>query len=300
MSTLTPEDFEPLRGKIVEYTQQGKGSIFVRLAFHDAGTFHKDLGKGGGATVRYLLGIAQNAGLEFIIHALEDARGELNLNPAISNADIYQFAAVVAIETMGGPRIPFRPGRVDLSEQDAQEILNFHVDHGIDILPKPNNQERLRTVFGKYNFGDKDIVVLSGAHTVGSALVPEDIDPRLPGQQHLVDVVMENPRKTWSLDNQHFDNDYFVQVYKNQWSANIIFLKGEKGKKVWFDTNTAKMMLFETDFVLITNQAFKKIGKLYRDDNELFKNDFAVTFQRLSELGHESTLGENINGPREV
>ena len=39
--------------------------------------------------------------------------------PTVSTADLWAFAGCVAIESMGGPKIPFRPGRVDGGKADC-------------------------------------------------------------------------------------------------------------------------------------------------------------------------------------
>jgi len=282
-------DFETIRPKLVELTNEGLGSVFVRLAFHDAGSFHKDLGKGGGASVRFLLDVSQNAGLSKVIQILEEIKPE-----NMSHADLYQFAAVVAIETLGGPRISFRGGRRDYTEEEAQEILKFHEDNNIDILPKPNREERLRDVFAKYGFGDEEIVIITGAHTIGAAMVPHDLDPRPGKQTEEVEEIKQNPRKAWSRTPKVFDNDYFIQLYKEQWGSVVVFLSGDQGKKVWFDSSTKSLMLFETDFILKTDPVLRKLGKKYKADNELFKTDFARVFKNLGKLGHADTLGHRV------
>jgi cytochrome c peroxidase len=55
-----------------------------------------------------------NAGLHVARGLLEPLHKKY---PSLSISDLWQFAAVVAIEEMGGPKIPFRPGRVDKPDE---------------------------------------------------------------------------------------------------------------------------------------------------------------------------------------
>merc|ERR1719150_379815 len=86
--------------------------------------------------------------------------------PGISWADLIQLASATAIEVVGGPKIPMRYGRLDGVPTELQPA-----PFG---LPNPCFDEdpakHLRYVFRKYdNMSDKDIVALSGAHTLGRA-----------------------------------------------------------------------------------------------------------------------------------
>ncbi|KAL2907241.1 L-ascorbate peroxidase 5 peroxisomal, partial [Bienertia sinuspersici] len=82
-------------------------------------------------------------------------RTELN-NPANNG---IKLAGVIAVEVTGGPFIPFIPGRPDApNQQDKGE------------LPNPNGgAQHLRDIFYRMGLNDRDIVVLSGSHTLGRA-----------------------------------------------------------------------------------------------------------------------------------
>ena len=99
------------------------GPILVRLAWHDSGTFDKDIDadwpSAGGAvgSIRFEPEIKHgaNAGLSGAIELLEPVKLAY---PSVSYADLFQMAAARAIETAGGPKIPMRYGRVDASSGD--------------------------------------------------------------------------------------------------------------------------------------------------------------------------------------
>ena len=89
--------------------------IFIRLAWHSSGTYDAASGTGGsnGAGMRFETEAAdpENAGLHSARAFLEPVKKKF---PGISYSDLWILAAYVGIEYTGGPKIPFRPGRVDM------------------------------------------------------------------------------------------------------------------------------------------------------------------------------------------
>jgi catalase (peroxidase I) len=86
----------------------------VRLGWHDAGTYCVETKTGGAnGSIRCLpeSGHGANAGLAWAVEQLNKIHDK---HPEISYADLYQLASVVAIEHAGGPKIPFKMGRVDV------------------------------------------------------------------------------------------------------------------------------------------------------------------------------------------
>ena len=89
------------------------GPLFIRLAFNDAATFDcKDRtgGANGSIRTRKELSHAANAGLERAVHLLAPVKAKF---PSLSSSDLFQLAAVVAVEAAGGPPIGFQAGRRD-------------------------------------------------------------------------------------------------------------------------------------------------------------------------------------------
>jgi cytochrome c peroxidase len=99
-----------------DYDDGSYGPLLVRLAWHAAGTYDKDTKTGGsnGATMRFEPESKHgaNAGLAVARNLLEDVKKQF---PNISYADLWSLAGVVSIQEMGGPVIPWRPGRIDKS-----------------------------------------------------------------------------------------------------------------------------------------------------------------------------------------
>lgn len=87
--------------------------VMVRLAWHDSGTYSvADKTGGANGSIRFMpeSGHGANAGLKIAMDLLEPIKAK---HPEISYADLYQLASVYAVEFAGGPKIPFKLGRVD-------------------------------------------------------------------------------------------------------------------------------------------------------------------------------------------
>jgi len=286
-----------------------KGPPFLRLSFHDFGTFHVEHGKGGGASVRLLLpdgkkpdeltSLPQNAGLMRTIKALEPIHKEFD----ISWSDLFVFAGVVAVKTLGGPTIPFKFGRVDLEEKEAEDLMNFYKNKYANsghhwklmVLPKPNHPELLVKFYKeKFGFGIRDIVTFNGAHTVGGTTFPDKV------------------KRTWTSTPQKFSNNYYVGLFNLNWPPDGTLPahdedKEDKDKRlVWRDGDDQKLILLETDFCQKTNlnriedeihQEMRKIAEEYAADENSFFRNFADVFSRASEMGWSNL--QQVNVPEE-
>lgn len=84
---------------------------------------------------------------------------------SINRLIFLALAGITAIEAMGGPQIPWEPGRQDYeSEQSAAE----HRGDVSNRLPDGAlGAAHIRDVFGRMGFSDQEIVALSGAHNLG-------------------------------------------------------------------------------------------------------------------------------------
>ncbi|PPS10207.1 hypothetical protein GOBAR_AA10438 [Gossypium barbadense] len=146
---------------------------------------------------------------------------------------------VVAVEVTGGPTIDFVPGRKDS-----------------DICPKegrlPNATKgapHLKDIFYRMGLSGKDIVALSGGHTLGRA------HPERSG--------FDGP---WTNEPLKFDNSYFVEL-----------LKGE----------SEGLLKLPTDIALMDYPEFREYVELYAKDEDAFFRDYAESHKRLSELGFD-------------
>ncbi|KAK2977605.1 hypothetical protein RJ640_007241, partial [Escallonia rubra] len=175
-----------------------------------------------------------NNGLEIGVRLLEPIKEQF---PILSYGDFYQLAGVVAVEVTGGPEIPFHPGRQDKSEPPPEGRLP----------DAKNGVHQLREVFGRMGLSDKDIVALSGGHTLGRC--------------HKERSGYEGP---WTTDPLIFDNSYFKEL-----------LSGEK----------EGLIQLPSDKALLEDPVFRSFVEKYAKDEDAFFADYAEAHLKLSELG---------------
>ena len=228
----------------------------VRLAWHSSGTFDKKDGSGGSnsASMRFEPESADgaNAGLEKARALLAPIAEKY---PELSIADLWIRAGCKAIELCGGPKINFQAGRVD-ADDNSKCKTSVLPDAALDAA-------HLRDVFYRMGFDDKEIVCLSGAHTLGSC--------------HTDRSGFDGP---WTENPTTFDNSYFTNLLEKKW-----VVREWDGPKQYTDEETKKLMMLPTDMALITDDKFKPHVEFYAKDQKAFFDDFAVAFAKLTELG---------------
>ncbi|CDY71696.1 BnaAnng38510D, partial [Brassica napus] len=187
-----------------------------------------------------------NKGLDIAVRLLEPIK---DLFPILSYADFYQLAGVVAVEITGGPEIPFHPGRLDKVEPPPEGRLP-QATKGVD---------HLREVFGRMGLNDKDIVALSGGHTL--VLLALTIVLHFLGRCHKERSGFEGP---WTQNPLIFDNSYFKEL-----------LSGEK----------QGLLQLPTDKALLEDPIFRPLVERYAADEDAFCEDYTKAHLKLSELG---------------
>ncbi|RDX93617.1 L-ascorbate peroxidase, cytosolic [Mucuna pruriens] len=246
-----------LRGFIAE---KRCAPLMLRLAWHSAGTYDVTSKTGGPfGTIKHAAEIAHvaNNGLEIAVRLLEPLKAEF---PILSYADFYQLAGVVAVEITGGPEIPFHPGREDKLEPPPEGRLP----------DATKGSDHLRDVFGKaMGLSDKDIVALSGGHTLGAA--------------HKERSGFEGP---WTSNPLIFDNSYFKEL-----------LSGEK----------EGLLQLPTDKALLTDPVFRPLVDKYAAVSRYqLRSDRVMKFisgllkppkQRLGGFGEARDSDLNSFGP---
>ncbi|KIM69539.1 peroxidase [Scleroderma citrinum Foug A] len=261
--TPTKEDYQKVYNTVAhildeagEYDDGSFGPVIVRLAWHASGTFDKATGTGGSnfATMRFepesLHGA--NNGLHVAREVMEKVKQQY---PWISYGDLWTLAGVAAIQEMAGPKIPWRPGRVDGLASDATPDGR---------LPDASQgSQHVRDIFYRMGFNDQEIVALIGAHALGRC------HPDRSG--------FEGP---WTFAPTTFTNDFYKLLFEEKW----VWRKWG-GPKQYQDKKTGTLMMLPTDYVLTQDKNFKKFAKAYADDQDLFFKDFSAAFAKLLELG---------------
>jgi L-ascorbate peroxidase len=278
---------EAIRAFILE---ENCGPILVRLAWHDSGTFDASVtswptcgGANGSIRFEQELKHGANAGLAKGIAFLREFT---EAHPTLSWADIIQLASATAIECMGGPKIPVKYGRLDADRCPAEGNLPdakppFGTGH-------PTAAAHLRAIFYRMGFDDREIVALSGAHTLGrafkersgvvengygaagaTAYTKPECRPRADGEEG---VGMPGGQ-SWVADWLTFNNAYFQYLRR-----------GPQPGLLWLPTDAA----------LHDDAAFRPHFERYARDEAAFFRDYSAAHARLSALGSKFDPPEGI------
>jgi len=269
-------DLDSVRASIVDLIEQdaerrGDGTsiagTFVRLSWHCAGTYQAADNSGGsnGARMRFdpEASYGNNAGLDKARAALEPIKKK---HPEISYSDLYTFSGVVAVENAGGPKIPFKTGRVD--DENGEKSDPRDRLPNADMGSKAKTIEHMRDIFGRMGFSDQEMVALLGAHAMGRC--------------HTDASGFWGP---WTNAETAFSNEYFRLLLEERWSP-----KYSHNGKVWrgpdqYEDSTGNLMMLPSDMVLLADPVFRKWVEIYAKDEDRFFKDFASAFSKLLHLG---------------
>jgi len=192
-------------------------------------------------------------------------------HPEISQADIWTLAGACAVEFLGGPAVPHKLGRSD-DKDGARCPPN-------GLLPDAaQGAQHLRDVFYRMGFNDRDIVALSGAHTLGRC--------------HLVRSGFDGK---WTDNPLVFDNQYYVNLMTLDWQP-----KQTLAGKNQFEAQASNgdiLMMLPTDIALRTDPEFAKYAALYMREQATFFTDFASAYSRLMAAGCPATCDPHRSVP---
>ncbi|KAJ3235041.1 hypothetical protein HDU81_000859 [Chytriomyces hyalinus] len=177
--------------------------------------------------------------------------------PQISYADLWSFAGAVAVANSGGPSVKWRPNRAD-----AVDV--FDDPFTANDLPIPQwNAAELKRFFYAKGFNDREIVALTGGHCLGG----------VPGLG------------PWTSTPLVFNNAFFVLLNNpNQYTAVPNGFRNRDG-----------LIMLPSDMALIEDPTFAQYVRQYAQDEEVFFNDFASAWEKLSELGITGGLGQYVD-----
>ena len=262
-----PIDIEAVREDIKallnqpEYDDGSAGPVLVRLAWHSAGTYcaETDTGGSNGAGMRYESegGDPANAGLQHARVFLEPVKQK---HSWITYADLWTLAGVVAIEAMGGPKIPWQAGRTDFVD-DSKLPPRGRLPDGAQ------GSDHLRHIFYRMGFNDQEIVALSGAHNLG----------RCHADRSGFDGA-------WVNAPTRFSNTYFKLMISEEWREKVLD-NGVRQYVHYDEDSEEELMMLPTDLALIQDKSFRPWVELYSKDKERFFKDFSAVFAKLVELG---------------
>ncbi|KAF5749038.1 L-ascorbate peroxidase S chloroplastic/mitochondrial-like isoform 2 [Tripterygium wilfordii] len=253
--------------------------ILVRLGWHDAGTYNKNIeewpqrgGANGSLRFEVELKHGANAGLVNALKVIQPIKDKYS---DVTYADLFQLASATAIEEAGGPKIPMKYGRVDVTvpEQCPEEGR-------LPAAGPPSPADHLREVFYRMGLNDKEVVALSGAHTLGRSR-PERSGWGKPETKYTKDGPGAPGGQSWTVQWLKFDNSYFKDIKERK------------------DEN---LLVLPTDAVLFEDPSFKVYAEKYAEDQEAFFKDYAEAHAKLSNLGAKFDPPEGIflDGPKQA
>ncbi|WZZ83996.1 hypothetical protein YC2023_104568 [Brassica napus] len=191
----------------------------------------------------------------------------------VSCADIIALASRDAVVFTGGPSWSVPTGRRDGRISNASEAL-------ANIPPPTSNFTNLQTLFANQGLDLKDLVLLSGAHTIGVSHCSSftnrlynftgrgDQDPALDSQY----AANLKSRKCPSLN----DNTTIVEM--------------DPGSRKTFDLSYYQLVLkrrglFQSDSALTTNPTtLSNINQLLKGSVESFFSEFAKSMEKMGRI----------------
>ena len=260
--------------------------ILLRLAWHDAGTYNQDAahagawpaGNGAVGTIRLdkEKTAGPNAGLDKALGYLEPIKAA---HPLVSWADLIQMGGAIGVEAAGGPKIDMIYGRIDAPATPAGAEPPFGLPDALPPFGGPpaaaaDPARHLRYVFGKYdNMGDREIVALSGAHTIGRAF---------KDRSGTVDNGYTTPTRFTARDAAHGGGMPGGRSWTRRW---LLFDNSYFSERVQAAAAGSDLTAFPTDQVLMTDPGFAPWFNLYARDSVAFFADYSAAHKKLSELG---------------
>ncbi|KAM3387100.1 hypothetical protein ACQJBY_010149 [Aegilops geniculata] len=246
--------------------------ILVRLGWHDSGTYDKNIkdwpergGANGSLRFDAELKHGANAGL---VNALKLVQPIKDKYPSITYADLFQLASATAIEEAGGPKIPMKYGRVDVTGPEQCPPEGKLPDAGPSAPA-----DHLRLVFYRMGLDDKEIVALSGAHTLGRSR-PERSGWGKPETKYTKNGPGAPGGQSWTAEWLKFDNSYFKEIKEKR---------------------DQDLLVLPTDAALFEDPAFKVYAEKYAADEEAFFKDYAEAHAKLSSLGAKFDPAEGFS-----
>ncbi|PNY10891.1 peroxidase 46-like protein [Trifolium pratense] len=192
----------------------------------------------------------------------------------VSCADIIALAARDAVEIAGGPRI-----RIPLGRRDGMVSIASNVRP--NIVDTSFTMDEMVKLFATKGLSLLDLVILSGAHTIGTAhcntfrgrfqqdaqgnlkLIDQTLDTNYANQLMKQCPVNAQPFVTVNIDPET------SMLFDNQYYRNVL----------------AHRVLFQSDSVLLSDNKTRQIVEDFANDRKLFFDNWAVAFVKLTSVG---------------
>ena len=251
------------------------GPVLMRLSYQDAITYSMAHYPNGGpnAALRFSeFGEGTFAANKGLAAAATELLGPFTERfPRISLADLWAFAANVALEAMGGPTVATRFGRRDAPPQPRSEDEITKADGRLvdeSALGIEKKAAYLRRIYSAKGLRDREIVALQGRHTVGECM--------LDGAAH--------SDGTWSEAPHAFDNSYFLDLLRKTYEPH-----GSSSGATVYKCGSSGTVMTAIDIALLGDAALRGWVETYASDSAKFKSEFAAAWTKVQELGYDAS-----------
>lgn len=184
----------------------------------------------------------------------------------VSCADVLAIAARDSVEILGGPS-----WNVKLGRRDARTASRSAANNGI---PAPStNLNQLISRFNALGLSTKDLVALSGGHTIGQSRCVQ-FRPRIDNETNIDAAFARRrrsncPRATGSGDNNLAPLDLQTPTsFDNHYFKNLISKKG----------------LLHSDQQLFNGGSTDSIVRTYSSNPSTFKSDFVAAMIKMGDI----------------
>ncbi|CAF2069425.1 hypothetical protein HID58_040962 [Brassica napus] len=187
----------------------------------------------------------------------------------VSCADILAQSTHDVVTMIGGPSYEVKLGRKDGFESKAYKVG--------ENLPLPNHTVHdMMSLFQKKGFTLKEMVALSGAHTIGISHC-KDFISRVIGPQPDPDIEARYAEVLKTLCKDYTVNETrgsFLDPVTPDKFDNMYYKNLEKG-----------MGLLASDHILFKDNSTRPFVELYANDQTVFFEDFARAMEKLGMVG---------------
>ncbi|XP_016500984.1 peroxidase 3-like [Nicotiana tabacum] len=199
----------------------------------------------------------------------------------VSCADIVALVARDSVVVTGGPYWNVPTGRRDGRISNASEAL-------ADIPAPTSNFTRLQSSFAKKGLNLKDLVLLSGAHTIGISHCPS------------FSTRLYNFTGTFGTQDPSLDSEYAANLKAKKCKSlndNTTIVEMDPGSFRTFDLSYFKLLLkrrglFQSDAALPTSSTTKSyINQLVQGSLKEFYAEFAQAMEKMGKI--EVKTGSN-------
>lgn len=198
---------------------------------------------------------------------------ELSCPGIVSCSDIVAQATRDLVKMVGGPFYPVKLGRKDSTESHASKVDAS--------LPTPYmSMDQIIHKFTSKGFSIKDMVALTGAHTIGFTHCKEFIHRIYNFSSTSDSDPSMHPKLVAGLRSvcQNYTQDSSMAAFNDVRSPG-------KFDNAYYQNVIKGLGLLSSDSLLAVDPRTRPIVELYANDQQAFFTDFANAMERLSLLG---------------